>query len=226
MSAPASADRSADRADPADDFDLDDPAEGRPSSIPARYLAGWLFADLFLVLFVLVLGLDTPKPEHPPPVGPTRPPATAGDAPGRVLVGGIDPEYQGVPVRLSPNATALAQERGALTRPDAAKVIRAVREEVALSGEGRKIGMLITFGGAPQFQENARTLARHTNAALLSGAPDLFCAGNVGDRPFWDGDPLDNREKSPLDAVRVDVYYANSCDAAAPSASPGAGGPR
>ena len=51
------------------------PQDAERSAIAPRHLAGWLFADLFLVLFVLVLGLLPPAPPdrtHPPvyPAGP------------------------------------------------------------------------------------------------------------------------------------------------------------
>lgn len=186
--------------------------EERSATAP-RHLAGWLFADLFLVLFVLVLGLLPPAPreEKEPVVDPTGS-APASDAPGgKVVAGGIDPKYHTVGVALSAQSTVRAGQRKALTSADAAKVTAAVAKEVARSGRGRKVGMLITFGGAPHFEENARTLARHTNAALLKKAPKLFCGGNVGTRPFWDGDPLGDSSRS-YDAVRVDVYYTNSCE--------------
>ncbi|MEU9478244.1 hypothetical protein [Streptomyces sp. NPDC048191] len=187
------------------------------TSIAPRHLAGWLFADLFLVLFVLVLGL---LPAHPKDGGPGRPeashPAAGGKSGGgrkKSEVGGIDPRYHQVAVRLSAGATANAGQRKGLTAADAAKVADAVAREVARSSRGRRIGMLLTFGGAPQFEENARTLAGQTNAALVTRRPGLFCGKNVGTRKFWDGDPFsDHHHSRPDDAVRVEIYYTNSCD--------------
>ncbi|MFF3329853.1 hypothetical protein ACFYWX_09865 [Streptomyces sp. NPDC002888] len=191
------------------------PAHEQRAATAPRHLAGWLFADLFLVLFVLVLGLLPPAPREKkePPVEPTGPASTpvSGQPAGKVVAGGIDPKYHTVGVALSAQSTVRAGQRKGLTAADAAKVTAAVAREVDRSSKGRKVGMLITFGGAPHFEENARTLARHTNAALLAKAPKLFCGGNVGTRPFWDGDPLGDSSRS-YDAVRVDVYYTNSCE--------------
>ena len=188
---------------------------GERSSIAPRYLAGWLFADLFLVLFVIVLGLLPPSDplEKHPPVPPTRSPSASASDTGRQKekAGGIDPTYKPVAVRFSNGATAGASHRKGLTAADAAKVANAVADEVAKSGRSRRIGMLLTFGGAPQFEENARTLARQTNDALLAKKPGLFCGKNVGRRAFWDGDPF-NDGRQPYDSVRVEVYYTNSCE--------------
>ncbi|WP_037677782.1 hypothetical protein [Streptomyces griseus] len=190
------------------------PGHAESSATAPRHLAGWLFADLFLVLFVLVLGLLPPAPreKEEPPVRPTGQASTPapGRPAGKVVAGGIDPKYHTVGVALSARSTVSAGQRKGLTSADAAKVTAAVAREVARSGKGRKVGMLITFGGAPHFEENARTLARHTNKALLAKAPKLFCGRNVGTRPFWDGDPLSDGRRH-YDAVRIDVYYTNSC---------------
>jgi hypothetical protein len=172
-----------------------------------RHLAGWLFADLFLVLFIIALGMlpvakgDDAKPKPKPEPSPTESEKTAQRGPG-----GIDPRYRSVTVKLGSGATRRAPTATGLTTKDAQKVRDAVRAEMRRTADGRRIGMVISWGLGPQAQlDSATDLADDVNRALRAGARKEFCGDNVGMRSLWKGFPR-------VDAVRVEIYYVNSCD--------------
>ncbi|PWI19974.1 hypothetical protein DI272_41770 [Streptomyces sp. Act143] len=183
------------------------------AGIAPRHLAGWLFADLFLVLFLVVLGMvasdgtgeagakKSPKPS------PSSPSATA-PSPSRSTKGptGLDPKRHTIAVSLSSGATGRASGRGGLNAADRKKIISALDKEMRKSADGRRIGMVITFGVAPQAMLGAATdLAEDVNATLKSRRPQAFCGGNVGTRPFWSG--------GSADRVEIELYYINACEA-------------
>lgn len=170
-----------------------------------RHLAGWLFADLFLVLFIIALGMlpvargndAKPKPEP----SPTESEKTPQRGPG-----GIDPRYRSITVKLGSGATGRAPTATGLTAKDAQKVRDAVRAEMKRTADGRRIGMVISWGLGPQAQlDPATALADDVNRALRAGARKEFCGDNVGMRSLWKGSPW-------VDAVKVEIYYVNSCD--------------
>jgi hypothetical protein len=87
---------------------------------------------------------------------------------------------------------------------DRRRLVATLDREVRRSGDGRRIGMVITFGLAPQEMLGAATdLAEDVNRALKSGRPQAFCGGQVGTRAFWFG--------GSADRVEVELYYINSC---------------
>ncbi|MGW5128277.1 hypothetical protein ACWEQ7_30410 [Streptomyces sp. NPDC004069] len=175
-----------------------------------RHLAGWLFADLFLVLFVIALGMmpaadgkDDKPPERKPDSSPS--PSESEKTPEQGP-GGIDPRYRSITVKLSGGSTSRASGKGGLSKADADKVREAVRREMGRTAEGRRIGMVITWGLGPQAQlEPATELADRANKALRSGAKEQFCGSNVGMRSLWKGNPRP-------DAVKIEIYYVNACD--------------
>ncbi|MFJ3673131.1 hypothetical protein ACIPSE_42400 [Streptomyces sp. NPDC090106] len=181
--------------------------------IAPRHLAGWLFADLFLVLFLVVLGMvasdgtnasgtaghrsPTPTPT-PPTTAPPPSPTPKGPT-------GLDPKRHTIAVTLSGGATGRAAGKGGLSAGDRKRIVAAVDQEMRASAKGRRIGMVITFGIAPQAQLGAATdLAEDVNATLKSRRPQAFCGGNVGTRPFWGGGPADH--------VEIELYYINACE--------------
>ncbi|MEU6242462.1 hypothetical protein [Streptomyces sp. NPDC047024] len=181
---------------------------GRGKGIAPRYLAGWLFADLFLALFVIALALGLassggPSPSEAVPPAPgtgeSEPPKNAGP-------GGIDPHYRTIEVTLGRGATGRAPGPSALRKDDVRKVVAAVDKEMNKSGRGRRIGMVITFGSAPKASlENGEALAQDINEALKNGRRGAFCGKNVGLRNFWSGGADDH--------ATIEIYYINRCDA-------------
>ncbi|MFI1725562.1 hypothetical protein [Streptomyces sp. NPDC020489] len=190
----------------------------RTSGVAPRHLAGWLFADLFLVLFLVVLGMTTSDgPDEAAGAGagagksPRPSPSASGTSPSpspsRTAKGplGLDPKRHTFAVTLSSGATGRATGRGGLSATDRRKVVAALDKEIRASGDGRRIGMVITFGVAPQAQLGAATdLAEDVNRTLKSARPQAFCGGNVGTRPFWSG--------GSADRVEIELYYINACE--------------
>lgn len=183
------------------------------AGIAPRHLAGWLFADLFLVLFLVVLGMvasdgtgaagakKSPKPSSSP--SPSASPSPSRTAKGPT---GLDPKRHTIAVSLSSGATGRASGKGNnLNAADRKKIVAALDQEMRASGDGRRIGMVITFGVAPQSMLGAATdLAEDVNATLKSRRPQAFCGGNVGTRPFWSG--------GSADRVEIELYYINACE--------------
>jgi hypothetical protein len=186
------------------------------AGIAPRHLAGWLFADLFLVLFLVALGMiasdgtgaagakKAPKPSASPSSSAS---SSASPSPSRTAKGptGLDPRRHTFAVSLSSGATGRAAGKGNLNAADRKKIIAALDKEIRASGDGRRIGMVITFGVAPQSMLGAATdLAEDVNATLKSRRPQAFCGGNVGTRPFWSG--------GSADRVEIELYYINACE--------------
>jgi hypothetical protein len=182
------------------------------AGIAPRHLAGWLFADLFLVLFLVVLGMvasdgtgETGAKKSPKPS--VSPSSSASPSPSRTAKGptGLDPKRHTIEVSLSSGATGRAAGSGGLNAADRKKIVAALDKEMDKSGDGRRIGMVITFGVAPQAMLGAATdLAEDVNATLKSRRPQAFCGGNVGTRPFWSG--------GSADRVEIELYYINACE--------------
>lgn len=182
---------------------------GRRAGMAPRHLAGWLFADLFLVLFIIALGMlstgadEGDKSREPDPS--TTPSPTKSEKPPEQGPGGLDPDYRPITVELSRDSTSRASGRGSLSKGDAAKVRAAVRKEMRRTSDGRRIGMVITWGLGPQTSLDAATaLADDTNRALRKGGQDTFCGSNVGMRSLWKG-------RLQADAVKIEIYYVNAC---------------
>ncbi|MER6183253.1 hypothetical protein [Streptomyces sp. NPDC001652] len=182
------------------------------TGVAPRHLAGWLFADLFLVLFLVVLGMvasdgtDEASGTGRSPE-PSASPTGASPSPSRTAKGplGLDPKRHTFAVSLSSGATGRASGRGTLNAADRKKVVAALDKEIRESGDDRRIGMVITFGVAPQAQLGAATdLAEDVNRVLKSERPQAFCGGNVGTRPFWSG--------GSADRVEIELYYINACE--------------
>lgn len=176
------------------------------------HLAGWLFADLFLVLSLITLGLAVAVPdgdgEGPRP--PDRIDTERGDQQDEEArePGGIDPHFQKVSIDLGSGAMYRAPGADALREGDVRLILDAVDEEMRESSDGRRIGMVITFGRSSTAEITvARELAQDVNAMLLDERPGAFCGSNVGTRDFWYG--------GEADAVDIEIYYVNSCKAGA-----------
>lgn len=153
-------------------------------------IAGWVFADLLLVLFIVGLGsaMAYTPPEPPPP-----PPKVA-------PIVGMKTEPKAIQVtvnggELGTGRNLNAQERKAVCRTIAGPLKSLNKQRAAL---------VLVFGGAADVttgQNVARAVARELHCA----APKVFPSG-IPTRPFWDG-------TLPLGEVRLEVFLFVTRDA-------------
>jgi hypothetical protein len=162
-------------------------------------LAGWLFADLFLVLFIVVFSsqptVATPKPKAPVPARPSphpsgqpSPKASAKPKPSR---SGLEPAPVSVDVAVSPSAVD-----NPATRPQAtAQLLASLNTQLAARHLlGRRAGFILVFAGSVTGasdpideavhvgtlvitnlrEQDAATFAAASGEGLWGGANDLF----------------------------------------------------
>ncbi|MFF9978651.1 hypothetical protein [Streptomyces erythrochromogenes] len=119
---------------------------GRPGG---TYLAGWLFADLLLVIVLVVLGSEVPAAAPDPHPSPTAA-ATAAPDPSRssspspapadtARPGGLDPVTVSVGIRLDPDALIAGRPS------ETAELTRQVNEEIKRY-TGRTAAFVMVFG--------------------------------------------------------------------------------
>lgn len=158
-------------------------ADRRGRLLAGESVAGWVFADLLLVLFLVGLGSSIaytpPEPPKPPPkeapiVGmKTRPTSVVAEVDGALLGRGA---------RLSP-----AQARN---------VCHAVRKRLG-PVKGERSALVLIFGGARDV-ETGQNVARAVSRQLRCSDGRLF-RGTVPTRAFWDG-------SLPLGEVRLEMF--------------------
>ncbi|WP_183064439.1 hypothetical protein [Streptomyces sp. gCLA4] len=155
---------------------------GRPAG---TYLAGWLFADLLLVIVLVVLGSEmpaaAPDPDPPPTPTATAPaPVTATPDPSRSpsptpsdtsRPGGLDPVTVSVGIRLDPDALIAGSPS------ETAELARQVNEEIKRYA-GRTAAFVMVFGTVRSggSVDNGRSDAYATAVArqLPQAAPRFF----------------------------------------------------
>lgn len=134
-------------------------------------VAGWIFADMLLVLFILGLGTAIPvEPPEPVPVPKPEP---------KIIVG-----MKTEPVKLTFDVSAPGLLAGD------SRAVKRVREVVGkqtggLKKEGSRAALVLIFGGgatASLGQEVATKVYPHLNKA----SPQVFRRGTAS-RNFWDG---------------------------------------
>lgn len=152
-------------------------------------MAGWLFADLLLVLFLVGLGMQstaqpTPKLPSPPAVPP--PPALPTLAKEPITIS-LDVDYR--------NLLAGGEARRRAAEELRTNVAAAVLDKGALGGE--RAGMVLVWGHNSVVADGMRISA--AVAEELPGADRAFF-GDSTLRPFWGG----NRE--PPSRIRLEIY--------------------
>lgn len=136
-------------------------------------LAGWIFADLLLILFLVGLGSAVAvRPPEPPPervtAEPPKPPK-----PERKIVG-MQTEPRKLPVTFDPKQLASGN------RALCGEIRKKTRKM-----DDQRAALVLVFGGGAEVgigQDMARGVARQLTCANR----DLFPAGTPA-RPFWDG---------------------------------------
>lgn len=145
----------------------------RSRILSGEAIAGWVFADLLLVLFVV--GLASAVPEEPP-----KPEPSAAPSPEPEIVG-----MRTIPSKATIrfNATELVAGGGS-ARAEADDVCKAVRKATTKL-RGERAALVLIFGGAPEAAP-AQRAARAVGKQLTCADGDLFPPGTPS-RPFWDG---------------------------------------
>ncbi|MFC6287569.1 hypothetical protein ACFP3Q_14375 [Nocardioides sp. GCM10027113] len=146
-------------------------------------MAGWVFADLLLVLFIVGLGSAVaytpppppePEPKIPPIVGmKTEPTSVLVDVNGPLLARGLS-----------------------LTPPQRRAVCASVKRGLG-PVRGERAALVLIFGGAPEVtsgQNVARAIGRE-----LGCADKKVFRGKVPTRAFWDG-------TLPLGKARLEIF--------------------
>ncbi|WP_046259380.1 hypothetical protein [Streptomyces sp. WM6386] len=159
---------------------------GRSGSGRTVLLAGWLFADLLLLLFVIALG-SLPKQERPDPPGPSPTPSETA----------------------SPSESAQVAEQGLVLKPcsftvktgSAASVRGQFTEQLRSAGvDGRTAGFVLSFGTAPE-PGPGQAAAERVNSVITKEMPRFR---NAPKRGYWKGGPSGN--------VRIDVFFLATPD--------------
>jgi len=160
------------------------PSFRRHGRISPEALAGWVFADIMIVLFLVGLGSAAP-PEIPPPT-----PRAHTHAPPRIVGMHTHPRISHV----SYDAGALLGA-GAPARSARRSVCRQVRQGTRRIRRQRA-ALVLAFGGGQDIRA-ALAAARAVASQLRCANRALFKQTVV--RPFWDGD-------LPSGQARLEVF--------------------
>ena len=164
----------------------------RSSRIGLDSMAGWLFADLLLVLFLVGLGTEltaTADPVPPPMEEPAPKPEPEPESPPGMR---LDAEL----VQFDVNADALLADGTAeqkTERDRVSKLIRRITDDLKDS----RAAMVILWGQAREPQRG-QDLARAVQPLLQVARPDVF--GENASKALWNG-------KNPQDGrVELEIY--------------------
>lgn len=158
-------------------------AARRGRLLSAESAAGWIFADLLLVLFIVGLGSAikyTPPP--PPEPEPKIPPIVGMKTDPTALTVAVNGEL------LSTGTTLPAKAKDA--------VCDAIRSRTR-SLRGERAALVLVFGGAGDVT-SGQNVARAV-AGQLGCADDEIFRGKVPTRAFWDG-------SLPLGQARLEIF--------------------
>ncbi|MFD0272351.1 hypothetical protein ACFVHB_00385 [Kitasatospora sp. NPDC127111] len=168
---------------------------GPPGGGRTILLAGWLFADLLLVLLVVALSaLPAPRPEASATPsaslpGPTTTSAAPSPSPTRPAERGLVIQ----PCRFTVNVGY-----STLGGSGADQVASQLDTQLRAAGvEQRTAGFVLSFGHAPDVNVG-QDAARKVNDVLNGRLPAVF--GKAPKRGYWTGD-------SASDVVDVDVFF-------------------
>ncbi|MFE9976521.1 hypothetical protein ACFYRD_38945 [Streptomyces hirsutus] len=138
------------------------------------HLAGWLFADMLLVLALVSMG-DRGDPLT----------AQADAKPSKSAAVKPSPEPSRTPT--GPRSVARKPVKIRLTAAvgDTPRMVKQLRAATTRY-EGREAAFVLTFGQAPE-PSDGQAYAREVNKALRKARPDMFTDAMT--RDFWNGGP-------------------------------------
>ncbi|WP_433824585.1 hypothetical protein ACQP2E_20805 [Actinoplanes sp. CA-015351] len=156
----------------------------------ATHLAGWVFADLTVVVLLVVLVMTParpapkvdPPPSSPPTSLPTSRPAPTQVEPSQPPVLELE-EVPKIVIQVDGEALLSGGARG---RTAADGLRDDLKQRIAEAGlSGRQAGLLLTFGAAPtpEFRGNiGKRIAQRANAVIIGEVP-LF--DDARRRAYW-----------------------------------------
>lgn len=166
--------------------------EGRRGRLrAAESVAGWVFADMLLVLFIVGLGTAIPLAPSEPPRAEPKPRPEPKPEPKPEIVG-----METIPVKKEIGVDPAALTSGDSSGEDAtcAALKKAFRDEAARAS---KAAFVMVFGGGSD-PGPAIVVANEVFDQLPCAAPQVFPNDAVG-RAYWDGGLA-------YDRARVEVF--------------------
>lgn len=167
---------------------------------PTVRLAGWLFADLLLVLFVAVIStMPAISKSVSAPAVPT--PAPSGTVPGS-----SSPAEPSLPVldlageRLELDVDVPAMLRGEVNGPAASQILGQMGSALAAHGwQHRRAGFVLSFGVAPSADYGDGLAARVASQVNMVLARHLPAFQGIQSRAYWDF--------GQVGKVRLEVFF-------------------
>ena len=154
-----------------------------PRPLPVESMAGWIFADLLLVLFLVGLGsqMGAAGPDIDGSPAPSAQPAA---------MPGMDPQ---------PRTRRIVIEPDRLLVGDADARARAVEQIAAVTSDlaGRRAAMVLLWGESPDVVRG-QAIARTVGELLQEGQPEVF-DGAGAQRHLWQGTSAEG-------AVGLEIY--------------------
>ncbi|GAA4126813.1 hypothetical protein [Actinomadura keratinilytica] len=155
-------------------------AGGRLSAVGIAALAGWLFADMLLVLAVVTMA-DRPDPLAAASPGPSGGGASAGPS----------------PTPTGPRSLVKKAEKFEVAGTDEDDLVRQIRRKTE-RWAGREAALVLTFGGS----SGGNRYAHRVNSLLGKARPKMF----TRDTATEDYHALD----APADTASLTVYFYTS----------------
>lgn len=144
----------------------------------ALMLAGWLFADLFLVLVIVGLAALPAKPVAPKPTTPSSSPAPSpSPSPPRPHPTGLNPHHIDFTINLSPDTFRAGAGR---------QLVQKVNTQLVKRGYAhRRVGFVLVFaaGDTSEIELSDQTATKAYR--LLRSASPLF--SNAAGLGYWTG---------------------------------------
>ncbi len=159
-------------------------------------MAGWLFADLALLLFIItvVVAADFPAEETAAVEEPSSSPSPE-PSPTPTAEPGVEPEPRVFYVDTDASGIVSGDEKAV------GDLVDELEEDFdALLDQGYKVGFALTFGGAAD-PGYGGDIAESANEALVRFFPELF--GDAPTRHFWTSS---NKEGVDVGTLQIELY--------------------
>lgn len=177
-------------------------SDGRRGRLRAmESVAGWVFADLLLVLFIVGLGTAIPQKMDPPK---PPPPTTKPTVKPKPQIIGMKTTASRVAISLNADAILASGAQAATARRDTCLALR--RATARLTATKAEAALVLIFGGHPDQATRGQQVAAAVGQQLNCASPALFpnksfSHANVPSpadvtnrreftgvvRPFWNG---------------------------------------